>query len=290
VNLGDPRGIVQALDEAQKEVLDGERTPRSACRLLSEFSTAVADTGPLELGVSAGTWLRARENTEHLAAFGKQGSVELSDREVRDGFDELRRLFRRAFWLERFDPTRRAASRRAVQALFWGVCALLVAVTLALRDTPALDAMVFVDVAFFLGFRFIRKEAMDAVAERAVAAELAPAERALWGGRMKRSGIVVTTDQRVLAADWPARSRSPKQRWSVWLAEITSFSTKADSAAADVLLRCREGEQEVAFKRIWEGNTIDYQSAQGAALALILQRRTGLTDEAELDRPKSTVR
>ncbi len=92
IDLREPEDVAVALDRARGSLERGAEVPREVSTLLVEIADALADTGPLEIGVSARDWERAAAAADQtLDRVGDESSRRRRDSVPR----ELRKLSRR---------------------------------------------------------------------------------------------------------------------------------------------------------------------------------------------------
>jgi hypothetical protein len=95
LDLRGAREVVRRLDEALQRLADDTGVPAEVIALVSEIETALVDTGPLEIGVSAAGFVGALETSRRIrVSLGAADAVTQHGQIVRF-LRELRRLFRR---------------------------------------------------------------------------------------------------------------------------------------------------------------------------------------------------
>jgi hypothetical protein len=72
IDLREPDGALVTIGLARRRFEKGGSVPVAVRELLVELADALADGGPLDLGVSSGRWLRARETASR--AVGQVGN------------------------------------------------------------------------------------------------------------------------------------------------------------------------------------------------------------------------
>lgn len=290
VDLREPGGVVLQLDDARRRFEKGGPTPVAVRDLLVKLADELADSGPLELGVSPRRWLRARDAASRaVARLQSDGMAGQSAATV--GVRELRRIFTRAARAARW-RAHGLSSPRSWVVLFASIylvlfCATYLAVSLAHGSFAArwlAPGVTLPLVAMMLSVWFWLPRlqlALELHTALATAAMLAPEERPLFGARL-RSGrrFAIATDRRVVLVQRRPRDSAIDLDWSLPYARITSFTTqrkgRGDKAPTCVILNAGSQGYEIDLRG--EG----YQLAHDKGLLAILGRRV------ETARPGST--
>jgi hypothetical protein len=96
LDLRDAREVLRRLDEALQRLADDAGVPAEVIALVSEIETALADTGPLEIGVSAAVFVRALETSGCVRASLGAADAVTQHRQIVRALRKLRRPFKRA--------------------------------------------------------------------------------------------------------------------------------------------------------------------------------------------------
>jgi hypothetical protein len=238
-DLRDAREVVRRLDEALQRLADDMGVPAEVVALVSEIETALVDTGPLEIGVSAAGFVGALETSRRIrASLGAADAVTQHCQIVRF-LRELRRLFRRAAASARARD-RAPGVRRAIRV---GLFACLAA---GIAETNA----------------------------RAITVVAGPGERLLLClrpvniGNLLRRRVLIATDRRLFLADRGRGSRPVRLVRSVEYPQITALSCGEAGEYTRLELRVGSG--------VFEQLDLRLATADAKALLAILCRRAGL--------------
>ena len=239
LDLRDAREVVRRLDEALQRLADDTGVPAEVIALVTEIETALADTGPLEIGVSAAGLVRALETSKRIGASLGAAAAVTQHRQIVRLLRELRRLFRRAAACARARD-RAPGVRRAIRV---GLVACLAA---GVAETNA----------------------------RAVTVAATPEERLLLClrptniGNLLRRRVWIATDRRLFLADRGRGSRPVQLVRSVEYPQITALSCGEAGEYTRLELRAGSG--------VFEQLDLRLETADAKALLAILCRRTGL--------------
>ena len=123
VDLRAPDQVLAELADARRQFEKGAAAPVAVPDRFVELADALADSGPLELGVSPRRWVRTQGTMRAtVAALQQSPNGPLSATQAKEAMGRLRRLMRLAAWSSRW-RVRTRASRWAPFALF-AFCAL----------------------------------------------------------------------------------------------------------------------------------------------------------------------
>jgi hypothetical protein len=275
IDVRKPEVVLRKITDATRRLEKGGSARSAAQELAAELFDAVADSGPLELGISPRSWLRAQAKAgswKRTLRFAADADTPA----VRRALADLRRIFRRGDWSRRwrrqFDNP-----KHGPWALFALGSGFLIGATwlgeaLAHGQIAArwvLPGLLFAFI-FFLITALARQRGLDAAVAREIAAAVVPRERWLCNMRMPRQHVVIATDQRLLIAI-PARNRRGAE--IVWSATYDDISSVGDSKMC-LTVHSAEGPQTLERRDLAWLEDGDYQRSNQEALLAILRRRS----------------
>ncbi len=287
VDLREPNTVLRTLADAKRRAEKGAPASITVRDLLAELGDALADSGPLELGVSPRRWVRAQARASGMVANRQDATAARDTDRSAPTMRELRSVFRPAARSARWRVLMRD-SRWAPFVLFVLLSALLAVATWLIESLAEgqFSARMFapaipIELFFFLLSAAWLWSATEAVVARDIAGQLAPEERWLLNCRMHGGWVVIATDQRVLAAKRRRELVGPRLLWSVPYAEVTSFSS-LEVKNRRVTLNAGGQVQQIDLRalEVIDGG-IDYQKYHHKALLMILRRRASLMQEAK---------
>jgi hypothetical protein len=307
IDLREPSVVLGKLHGAAQRFEKGGPAPVAIRGLLDEVAGGLADSGPLELGVSSRSWLGAL-STANAALANLQGRTPTGQRrEVARALRKLRRFLRRASWSARWRrygaESRCVRDSRRVRNRLIGLLVLvsyaasvLVVVAIRHRFQAALDlalALLVVPFPLVFGALLLLMEARwrlwDAADAREVLEKVGPTERGLFASWIGDGRVVIATDRGVLVATHarphgllgPAWSGSARVERARDYAEISSVSSGRVRAKNSDVIRVQLNTKGAAF-------SIDMEQAAGAeALVAITNRRAHVTGAALTDLGRS---
>ena len=282
IDVRDPERVLAAIEDASRRFEKGGRVPNATRQLLVELADALADSGPLELGISARRWVRAVERARRAVESLRDDRVEVQVRDAKQGLGAARRALRLAAWSagwrKQFGESRRALWIQF--ATLW----LLAALVVVLVETVFLPGgfrLIYLAVApvvlcpiWFLFFEDIRWPLIDAALAREAARVVADGQRALLVVRLAGDKLLIATDQEVLGAGRLLQRRWALTSWAPYT-QITSFASDEKAKPPSLRLGIRGRERVLVCRQISRGETPhDYQRKRRNALLTILYRRT----------------
>jgi hypothetical protein len=236
IDVQDPARVLTAIRGARHWVEKAGQVPNAIGRLLVELAEGLADSGPLELGISAGQWVRARDTAKRAVTGLRDDRAAVQVSEATGALGAIRRAFRLAVWSSRWRMWL-GASRRALRIQF-GVLALLAALIGALVESavqPGGFHPIFLAVGPVVAGTLWAILLMETTARLGDAALAREAARELGGGQQAPLASRLADDLRligvqlVIATDQDMRvvrrvgHRQWEQVWSVPYVQITSF-------------------------------------------------------------------
>jgi hypothetical protein len=264
LDIRDAREVVRRLDQARGRLAAEAGVPAEVIALVSEIEIALADSGPLEIGVSAEAFVTALETSRRIRLRLDAADAVTQHRQMVRTVRKLRRRFKLA------DIAAHTTRRRCAAAGF-----LLLA---GLTGVYALDQWVVFGLLILCEGLWIASwiaslpigwvQARRAKVARVVMAP-APADTLLLCVRpvqfsVRKRRIWIVTDQRLLLAEG-ARWRPIRSVRSVEYPQITALS--CEQSQANMCLELRVGSEQFDL-------TLERTLAK--ALLAILCRRTGL--------------
>jgi hypothetical protein len=192
IDVREREDVLARMKDARRRFEKGGSVPNSTRQPLVELADALADSGPLEMGITAGQWIRAHGRARHAVESLRDDRVEVPVREAKRGLRAARRAFRLAAWSARWRK-RFGESRRAlgIQLAALGLLALLV---VALVETLFLRVgfrLIYLGVApvlllpiWAIFFQKTTARLLDAARAREVARLVADGQRALLAVRL----------------------------------------------------------------------------------------------------------
>ena len=233
VDLRAPDRVLAELADARRQFEKGGPTPVVVRDRLLELADALADSGPLELGLSPRRWVETQSTvTEIVARLQRNPTDLLSATRAGQAIGRLRRLMRSARWSSRWRARTRGSPRAPV--ILFALCALIVTGLTWLIESLAhgqssgrwlLPALPIVTIFFFACMSSIWR-AREAAQARELAATIAPTERPLAYCRMPSRQFAVATDQRVLAINLPSARHGSRALWSMPYAQIIAIEPR----------------------------------------------------------------
>jgi hypothetical protein len=284
IDVQKPEQTLITIEEARRHFEKGGAVPNTARALILELADAIADSGPLEMGISPRRWVRAQGSVMDAVKSLRDDRVGVQVGGAMRGFRAARRAFRlgawSAHWRRRFGESARAMRIQLAVMLVVAVCVATAGEILLHGDfRPGYFVAGLVFAMFFWGFIDERAVRLgDAALARAATRELAVGHRALSAARLmseprKDVELAIATDHGVLAARRMSRRRW-EELWFVPYAQITSFASDESARPRSVSLDA--GERRLVLEYRWrQGESRgDYQGEHRTALLTILDRRT----------------
>jgi hypothetical protein len=274
-DLREPEDVLESLDDALRDLERDPAKERDGRELAVALVEAIAASGPLEMGVSPETWMATqRKVNEGLARLPKvdqvyaEGLTTLALRRLRRTF---RRARRRGRWRSRF-----GYSPRAPWVALAALSLLLVAATVTIESlahgefTPLYFLPAFVLEMILLAVLTPAVVlASDAAVARVTAEQVAPSERWLLACRLKSRGVLIATDQRLVAAGPVRATGTPKLLWSSTYGDVRAVG---NPKLRQYTVRDGQTTHVIQARAIWPLD--DYQADRESALLAILSRRT----------------
>jgi hypothetical protein len=280
LDLRDPRKVVRGLDEALQRLADDPGAAGEIVALVGEIESALADTGPVELGLCAVLFVGALETAARVRARLARVDAVTRHRQIARALRKLRQVFKQAVTTAQARDqalgTRRA--RRVGLVACWGLgSALLVGGVLVVfngtLDGPAVGFAAF-GAFWAMVTAWCETSTKTEMAARAVMAAARSGERLLLCQRsteidkLLRRQLWIATDQRLFLANRARRGRPAQLVRSVKYPQITALSHSPLSDSY-VNVELFLGSEQL---------DISLESADAKALLAILCRRTGLAD------------
>jgi hypothetical protein len=285
IDVREAEAVLAKLAEARRRFEKGGGVPTAVHDLLVELAAAIAESGPVELDVSPGRWLRIQTRMSGLLESLNNASAQESAARARKALRQLQRVFKRGrrlrTWRARFNDARCVPSALVAcyLAIFAGTTWLI-----GSHRHSGVTAVLLSLLSLFLLFSFfvsivVTRRATIAAGGRELAAMHAPEERCLFASRLPRRQLVIATDQRVFAVSAPLRLRRSQPLWSLPYSRITSVAPAKDSNARHVTLHARADTDSVVWPVVWSWSTgaesgdSDPHKAEQQALLMIVGRR-----------------
>ncbi len=259
IDVRNAPAMVNRLGDAHRRFEKGGPVPRVARVLLEELVDALAESGPLELGLTSGTWLRGIDAAERGIAAASQRASRKSVRRAKQAVGELKEVF---------GGTTRAncvlVPIALVIALFLLPFLLVVLVVASFMERYVPDAR---KVAAGLE---LPERVLFACAVRASRSEVSSAARARFGAYVHP--VLIATDRGLLLARPPselpaeARERAFAVAWEVAYSRVQSFSSRTggNSECANEVVTIQTRERKISYQMPCD---------DGKALLAILTRR-----------------
>jgi len=274
----DARGVQRRLEEALQQLEGDPGAAAGIAALVAEVEVALADTGPLEVGVPAERLVAAVEAAEKVRARLQGVDAVMRRRQIVRALRELRGLFKRAAATARARdraPARRRLNRVGM-VVGWGAVAAILAsgFVFALSGAfgdPAVQFAAWSAIVAMITALCETSTRVEMIA-RNVMVVARPGERLLLCqgptnlGDMLARRVWIATDQRLFLADRARRGRPAQIVRSVEYGRITALSHR------DV----GEGRVRIALSLGSERLEFGLDAASGKAFLVILCRRTGL--------------
>jgi len=284
IDVREPEAVLTKLADARRRFEKGAGVPIAVRDLLVELDGAIADSGPFELEMSPGRWVRIQTRMSGLVESLNDASAQESSARARKALRQLRRVFKRGRWLRwlraPFDDA------RWVPFTLLGFYFVVFVGTTWLAAShphrhPLLLALAL--VVAWLSFLFVligaAQHATTAAGDRKLAAMHAPEERCLFASRLPSRELVIATDQRVFAVSAPRRLTRSWQLWSIPYDRITYVTPEKAANARGVRLHAGASAQRVEWR--WsdfgsESNSKDRYKDEQEALVAIVDRRASI--------------
>ena len=295
IDVRRPEDVLDRIQHARRRFEKGGQVPNATRELIVELTDALADSGPLELGISAGRWLRTWKSLKGAAESARNGRAEVQVREAIRGLRAALRTVQLAAWSRRW-RRRFGGSPRARRIQFFAVPALLAAAVGAVLESafqPGVFRPIFLAVGpvvllvlWLAVFDDTSARLGDAALAREAASQVAGGQRALLWLRLVSYApgtdeVVIATDQNVLSAG--RGGKEPwRLMWSVPYEEITSAS-REKSDTPHLMLRTVDGERALECRQLSGQTARDYQGKLREALVAILERRAQPRHRVEAD-------
>jgi hypothetical protein len=268
------REVVRRLDEARRRLAADAGVPPEVAALVSEIEIALADTGPLEIGVSACAFVMALETSRRIRMRLDAADAVTQHRQTVRAVRRLRRVFKLAAASARARD--RAPSTRRAAAGFVMLAALAALPALGGGGPVASSAVLrtVLGVGWWIALFAAIKVWQIAKAKkaRAVMAVAIPAERLLLRlrptniGNVFRRRKLIATDRRLFLAERLRGGRPVQIVRSVEYPQITALSCE-QLGENQMRLELRVGSEQF---------DLTLERTQAKALLAILCRRTGL--------------
>ena len=264
LDLRDARGVVRRLDVALTRLAGDPGVPPDVAALVSEIETLLADSGPLELGVPAATFVKALETSKRVRAGLDTADGVTQHRRIVRAVRKLRGVFRMAARSAR--ARERTPSARRAAAAF-----VVLVVGGALGPSAVLSGVLYT-VAWIPFFAAINAwHILRTRKARAVMAAATHGERLLLWHQpanvcaLLRRRVWVATDRRLLLAERPRGGRPIQVLRVAEYPQISAFSCARAGESTRLELRLSFGQL-----------VINLDMAEADALLAILCERTGL--------------
>ncbi len=264
IDIRDANGMVARLRDVQRRFEKGAPVPHAARELLVELLDALADSGPIELGVTPTAWLDSIDWAERGITAADASPSPKTVRQTKRSIRELKAFFGQRDWI-------------------WSDWLVLPFVALFLLSQLIFMGPVLLPV-FVLIYVFERRYIPNA---REVAIGLELPERLLFAHAVKRARseapsatrarlgayvhpVLIATDRRVVLAqpssERPFRSRQHRFAvgWEIPHPYIQSFSAHTTPKGEEVTVSIQTAEREV---------TQQMPGSVATALLDILKRR-----------------
>ena len=278
LNVRDARGAQRTIDETLRRLADDPGAAAGAAGLVAELGGALADTGPLEVGVPASRFVSAVEGAEKMRAKLEGVDAVTRRRQVARALRGFRGLFREAAATARVRD--RVPAKRRIRSIAmvagWGVVAAVLAGAFvsALRGSSGEPAVVFavwsaaVAMIIALSAMSPRTEmiARDAMYAASPGERLLLAAVLIWPMSLLGYRVWIATDRRLFIVERTRRRGPARLVRSVEYARITALSHEA---SAEERMRVKLGLDS-------EHLELSVDAASGKASLIILCRRTGL--------------
>jgi hypothetical protein len=281
IDVREPEAVLAKLAEARRRFAKGGGVPTAVHDLLVELAGAIAESGPVELDVSPGRWVRIQTRMSGVVESLNGASAQESAARARKALRQLRRVFK---WRRRLRWWRAPLNdvRWLPSALFACYLAIFAGTTWLPHRHTGVTALLFGLLFVFLLFSFpvsivVTQRATSAAGGRKLAAMHAPEERCLFASRLRRRQLVIATDQRVFAVSAPIPLTRSQPLWSLPYSRITSVMKETN--ARSVRLYGGSYTQRVVWRVTlsWstgaESGDSDLHKAEQQALLMIVGRR-----------------
>jgi hypothetical protein len=295
IDVREPEAVLAKLADAWRGFEKGAGVPTAVHDLFVEIDSAIADSGPFELDVSPGRWVRIRTRMSESVERLNDAPAQESAARARIMLRQLQRIFRRGrrlrTWRARFNAARWMPFAPLTFFVLLGGGIWLIGSHRHSSHAAVLLALLL--VFFFLSFLVsigLAQQATRAAGDRKLAAMHAPEERCLFASRLPRRQRVMATDQRVFAVSAPRRLTRSRRLWSVPYARIIYVSDREEANARRVTLHAGADTQPVEW-RWWIGvDTGDSDSHKDdpQALLMILDRRLASPPRTDSRRASSS--
>jgi hypothetical protein len=265
LGLCDPREVVRRLNVALARLAADRGVPADVAALVSEIETALADSGPLELGVPADVFVRGLEMCKRVRAGLDAADGVSRHRQIVRAVRKLRRVFRLAVRSARARERTPSASRAA--AAF-----VVLAGGGALAPSAVLSGVLYTGALIPFVAAINAWHILKTRKARAVMAAATPGERLLLWHQpanvcaLLRRRVWVATDRRLFFAERPRGDRPIQVLRVAEYPQISAFScARAGESSTRLELRVSYGQL-----------VLHLDTEEAEALLAILCERTGL--------------
>ena len=280
---------IARISDAHRRFEKGGGVPNATHELLVELHDALADSGPLELGIPPRQWLRAQERMSRAVKSFGDDRIEVQISDAERGLRAARRVFRLAEWSARWRRWSGGTTRalRIQFAAVWILAGIAGAVLESVFQ-PGGFHLIFLAVGpivlAFVWLALVRDTTArlsDAALGREAAEEVAGDQRALVALRLVSESprtaleLAIATDRQVIVA-----RRVLHERWEVrWSEPYTQIERGSDETAKtrQLTLRTREGGRALKCRELRGETAQDYQGSLREVLLAILERRAAAT-------------
>lgn len=265
IEIRDTNAMVTRLRDAERRFEKGASVPHATRELLNELLDGLAESGPLELGVTPEAWLSSISSAELGIAAADDSLSAKAVRQSEQSIRELRRFFGGSddlTWVDWivllvFLPFLPMALFQAVcLSPFWLPAVLIKA--FKRRHVP--------DVREVATGLELPDRLLFAHAVKASRPEVGSALRAKLGAYVPP--VLIATDQRLVLARPPSLlPRQPGQfavAWDVPYSRIRSFSSRTVAGGGSEVVTVQTPEREITYK---------LPLYEGTAMVAILKRR-----------------